>query len=101
MRVHVLGSEDLVLGFRLAGIGGDVVADDRTAVRLFGTTAHDPEVALIVVSGRVAAAAQAEIAAVRTHAGFPIVVEVADADEPGRDPESLMRFVREAVGLRL
>jgi V/A-type H+-transporting ATPase subunit F len=101
MRMHVLGSPDLVSGFRLAGIKGDVVAPGDDAAAAFARAANDPDIAILVISGHVAQKAKEAILAVRVQQGFPIVVEVADVGEPARDPESLTRFVGEAVGLRL
>lgn len=101
MRLHVLGGRDLVVGFRLAGLDGEVLERPEEMPAAVERAAADPEVGIIVVSSAVARASEGVLERLRVRQGFPIVVEVAEPGEPPRDPEALMKFVGQAVGLRL
>ena len=101
MRMHVLGKRDLVVGFRLAGVRGDAVESPEQAIAAMDKVAADPEVAVIVVSSTVARHAKEQVERVRVRQGYPIVIEIAEPADAAKDPEALMRFVGEAVGLRL
>jgi len=101
MRMHVIGGRDLVIGFRFAGMRGEVVGEGDDAVAAVERGAADAEVGVLVVSTAVAERAREVLARLRVRQGFPIVFEVPEPGSPARDPEALMRFVGEAVGLRL
>jgi V/A-type H+-transporting ATPase subunit F len=101
MRIHVLGGRDLVLGFRLAGLPGDVVGPGEDVAGALERAAADPEVAILLVSSPLARAAPEAVARLRVREGYPILFEVPEHGGPPRDPEALMKFVGEAVGLRL
>jgi V/A-type H+-transporting ATPase subunit F len=101
MRMHVIGGRDLVVGFRLAGMRGEVATPEDDVAGAVARAAADPEVGILVVSSPVAERARAAIDRIRVRTGFPIVFEVPEAGGPPRDPDALMRFVGEAVGLRL
>ncbi len=49
-RTVVLGERELVLGFRLIGLGDSVEVTPATAAEEFGRLAHDPNVALLLAS---------------------------------------------------
>jgi len=100
MRIHTLGGRDLVLGFRLAGIRGDVVGAGEAAAAV-ERAAADADVGILVVSSSVAKEATEAIGRLRMRQGYPIVFEVPEPGGPSKDPDALMRFVGEAVGLRL
>jgi V/A-type H+-transporting ATPase subunit F len=99
--MHVIGGGDLVLGFRLAGCRGEVVADPDDAREAVERAAADPQVGVLVVSTRVAEQCRAALDAVIVRRSYPIIFEVAEPGGPPRDPDGLTRFVAEAVGLRL
>jgi V/A-type H+/Na+-transporting ATPase subunit F len=101
MRIHVIGGRDLVLGFQLAGIPGDVVTSQAQADELIERAAADPRVAVIVVSRLVAQAAAERIQAVRVREGFPIVIQVPEPGEGPREADDLLRFVGDAMGLQV
>jgi V/A-type H+-transporting ATPase subunit F len=101
VRLHVIGGRDLVLGFRLAGCSGDVVGAEDDAAEAVRRAAADPEVGILLVSTTAAQDARAALDAVRVRRAYPIIFEIPEPGGPPRDPDALMRFVAEAVGLRL
>ena len=101
MHMHVIGGQDLVLGFKLAGVRGDVVRTPEEIVAAIESAGADPNVAVILVSKAVAMHAKAQIAHLRVRQGYPIVLEIAEPGESAKDPEALMRFVGDSIGLTL
>jgi vacuolar-type H+-ATPase subunit F/Vma7 len=101
MRMHVIGGRDLVLGFQLAGVPGEVVTSGARAGEAVRAVAADPEVAVLLVSRLVAEAAAASLREIRVEEGFPIVIEVPEPGEGPRGTDDLLRFVGEAMGLKV
>ena len=99
--MHVIGGRDLVLGFQLAGIPGEVVTSVARAAEAVKSAAADPEVAVLVVSRLVAEAAAESIREMRVNEGFPIVIQVPEPGEGSRGTDDLLRFVGEAMGLKV
>jgi V/A-type H+-transporting ATPase subunit F len=98
--MHVIGGRDLVLGFQLAGIPGDVTSPGAGAGERIARAAADPEIGVLVVSRRVAEAAADQIRQVRVREGFPIVIEVPEPKDTLPQTDDLQRFVGDAMGLR-
>ncbi|MBL7223511.1 hypothetical protein HQ576_02175 [bacterium] len=101
MRYHVIGDEDTVLGFRYAGIAGDVVATADEATEAFRRVTRLPDVGILIVADRIADLIRPIVSAQRFGGATPLVVEVPSADGPSAQREDLLELIREAVGIRV
>ncbi len=101
MRYHVIGDEDTVLGFRYAGIPGEVAADAAAAREAFERVIRLPDVAIVIIADRVADTIRPMVNAQRFGGVMPLVVEVPGPDGPSPEREDLLALIREAVGIRV
>ena len=91
----ITDSTDTQVGLRLAGIEGVVV---RAAIQ---TAAADPDIAVLLITEKLAALCQDLIAPLKLTAQRPLVVEIPDRHSAGRAPDSITRYIREAIGVKL
>ena len=95
----ITDSTDTQVGLRLAGIEG-VVVREEPLVRAAIQTA-DPDIAVLLITEKLAALCQDLIAPLKLTAQRPLVEEIPDRHSAGRAPDSITRYIREAIGVKL
>ncbi|MGY4706619.1 V-type ATP synthase subunit F [Candidatus Bipolaricaulota sp. J31] len=99
-RICVIGSEEMVLGFRLLGIPGDIPAGPEEVRRILRERFAEPGMALILIEDRVAAQAPDLLAELQGAKEFPLVVKIPGPGGPLGE-ESIRDFIVGAIGVRL
>ena len=98
----ITDSTDTQVGLRLAGIEGVVVREEsqvRSAVE--AAAAADPEIAVLLITEKLAALCGDLIIPMKQSAQRPLVVEIPDRHSAGRSPDSITRYIREAIGVKI
>lgn len=94
-------STDSVVGMRLAGIEGVTAqTSDETAAALERAYA-DPEIGVILITEHLSAACGDIVSEMKMSHTRPLIVEIPDRDGGGRAADSITRYVRESIGLKL
>ena len=96
----ITDSTDTQVGLRLAGIEGVVVREEPLVRAAIQTAAADPDIAVLITE-KLAALCQDLIAPLKLTAQRPLVVEIPDRHSAGRAPDSITRYIREAIGVKL
>lgn len=100
-KIFLIGDQDTVLGFRLAGIRGHVAKDARAAAELFRKALQNREVSIVVVTERIAQLIRFDLDAFLEKGGFPFVVEIPDSAGPLPTRKSPSDIVKEAIGISI
>ena len=101
MSYYVLADEDTVLGFRYAGVPGEVVEGSEQAQRVFERVCGAGEYDIVILTEVVANSIREAVNHIRFKVQTPIVVEVPGPEGPVTDRPDLLKLTQEAVGLRL
>ncbi len=101
MRYYVIGDEDTVLGFRYAGVEGEVVSGPEEAREALARATRLPDVGILIMTDVVADTIRREVNAVRFDRALPLVVEVPGPAGPSPQRRDLLALIREAVGIRV
>lgn len=97
----ITDSTDTQVGLRLAGIEGVVVREESQVRDAIEAAAADPEIAVLLVTERLAALCEDLIAPMKLAAQRPLVVEIPDRHSAGRSSDSITRYIREAIGVKI
>jgi V/A-type H+-transporting ATPase subunit F len=97
---RVIADEDTVAGFRYAGVPGVVVATAADATREFRNAAQEGQHDVIITTERIANLVREEVNAIRFREAFPLVVEIPGPEGPAQEGPSLLKMIRDAVGIR-
>ena len=100
MKVTVLGSRELVFGFRLAGVDGLEVEPCKSTVELFRETAADPDVAIIVLGQSLFKYLKEEVHKVRIAGPLPSVISLPELTDKG-EPHDANALIAEFLGLSI
>ncbi|MEW6357903.1 MAG: V-type ATP synthase subunit F [Planctomycetota bacterium] len=99
MRYFVIGDQDTVLGFRLAGIQGEVVDSPDDAGRALDRVLGDQTIGVVILTERTAEAIRKKVEEVIFEQSSPVIVEIPDRQGPMPGRKTLMELIRQAVGI--
>jgi len=101
MKYFVIGDEDTVLGFHLAGVRGKVARDAAEAEAAFATALDDPDIGILIITERTADLIRAAVDRYQFTERFPLVVEIPDRRGPREDRPGIREMVNAAIGVKL
>lgn len=102
MRYFLLSdSHDTYTGLRLAGIDGVVVRTKEEVTDAIQKALADPSIGILIITESLAKLAPELVLQVETHRKRPLLVKIPNRHGSIRPPDSITRYVREAIGIRL
>lgn len=101
MKFFVIGDEDTVLGFSLAGAEGIVVHDADSARRALAESMERQDLGIIIITERIATLIRSEVDAHFYQKVSPLIVEIPDRLGPIEDRISIKEVIQTAVGVRM
>lgn len=97
MELMVIGDEDTVTGFQLAGVGRTFVVKSADEAR--AALEKSAESGMVIISERFAEQIKAEIGRMQEGRLFPMVVEIPDKKGRIERPDPLAHVIKMAVGI--
>lgn len=97
----ITDSTDTQVGLRLAGIEGVVVREEPEVRRAIEQAARDPAIGVLLITEHLAQRCADLIGPMKMTLKTPLVVEIPDRHSTGRAPDSITRYIREAIGVKL
>jgi V/A-type H+-transporting ATPase subunit F len=101
LHYHIIGDEDTVLGFSLAGVSGTIVRNPEQAHSSFNECLGNKEIAIIIMTERAAEMIREEVDHYVFDVDFPLIVEIPDREGPLPDRPTLREMVNQAIGINL
>jgi V/A-type H+/Na+-transporting ATPase subunit F len=101
MKVLVIGHPDAVLGFSLAGVGGQPVSTAVEANQALDGALASKDIGIILVTQDVARTIQTRMDDLKLHSTIPLVVEIPSPEGVSADEPSLSEVVLRAIGIKL
>ncbi|HOX11876.1 MAG TPA: V-type ATP synthase subunit F [Spirochaetia bacterium] len=101
MKYYVIGDEDAVLGFGLAGVRGRRVRTSEEASAAFREALEDRENAIILVTERIAELIRPQVDRYVFKEDFPLIVEIPDWEGKLSSRPPLRETVNAAIGIKL
>jgi vacuolar-type H+-ATPase subunit F/Vma7 len=98
---HVIGSEEIVIGFGLVGVPGTVVRTPDEARAAFAAATTSTAARILVVTEQVSAMIPAEVMEWQMGGAYPLLVEIPGIEGHRADRTSLIDSIRDAVGLHV
>lgn len=92
---------DTLIGMRLAGIDGVVVHEDKEVIDILSKTMDRDDVAVILMTERLVSLCPELVYELKLNRRQPLIVEIPDRHGSGRAKDSITRYVREAIGVKI
>ena len=102
MRYFVIcDNSDTLIGMRLAGIEGTVTRTAEQTEAAIVRAKEDPDIAVLLINENLAALCPALISDLKMNSTQPLLVEIPDRHHTHRTADSITRYIREAIGIKV
>jgi len=101
LKFYVIGDEDTVLGFNLAGIEGKVAISPEEAREALKEAFQLEGLGVIVIPERIAASIRQDVDQYLYKTTFPLIIEIPDRLGPLEGRGSVRDLIRSSVGISL
>ncbi len=101
MKYFVIGDSDTVLGFRFAGIEGEIVTGTAEALAALRKASARSDIGILIITEDTAERIRDEVTAVKLKVARPLLVEIPGSDGPSPMRRTLINIITEAVGVRV
>lgn len=101
MNYFVIGDQDTVLGFSLAGVEGKAVASREETETAFSEVMDKSDIAIVVITEKCAGWIRDRIENYLFTKDFPLIVEIPDRTGPNPDRPSLKQTINAAIGIKI
>ena len=101
MKLLVIGNQDAVWGFALAGVRGQIVNTAEELDRALDAALADEEVGIVLVTEDAANLARQRVELLMVRSTTPLVVEIPGPEGPSPDRPSLSDVIRRTIGVKI
>ena len=102
MRYFVISdNSDTLTGLRLAGIEGIKAETRAQTLAAIDSAVQDPTIGILLINEKLAALCPEQVNAMKLTSVRPLLVEIPDRHHTGRAPDSITRYIREAIGIKV
>ncbi|QAT49793.1 ATP synthase subunit F [Caproiciproducens sp. NJN-50] len=102
MRFYVISDNvDTQVGMRLAGIEGVVVHTEDEVKQALQAAMNQEDIAVVLITETLLSLCSEMIYNVKLNHRRPLIVEIPDRHGNGRTKDSITRYVREAIGVKI
>ena len=101
MKYYVIGDEDTVLGFSMAGVQGAVVRDRISAEAAFQQALGGHNVGILIITEKIADYIRPIVERYLFSERFPLILEIPDREGPKQGRRSIREMVNAAIGIKL
>lgn len=102
MRFYLISDNvDTQVGLRFAGIEGIVVHSEKHVRAALESAMQDETVGVILMTERLVSLCPELIYELKLNHARPLIVEIPDRHGNGRAKDSITRYVREAIGVKI
>jgi vacuolar-type H+-ATPase subunit F/Vma7 len=101
MGFYVIGEEEIVTGFKLVGISGDVAGTQEEAQAAFKKAVALPDISVLIVTENISSMIREEVNEWQLSGEFPLIVEIPGLEGYMEGRKTLMDSIREAIGISI
>ncbi len=102
MRFYLISDNvDTQVGMRLAGIDGIVVHETAEVQKALNEVIEMDDVAVVLITETLLSLCSDMIYDLKLNRKRPLIVEIPDRHGNGRTKDSITRYVREAIGIKI
>ncbi|MGN0518804.1 MAG: V-type ATP synthase subunit F [Acutalibacteraceae bacterium] len=92
---------DTLVGMRLAGINGIVVHESEEVKNALNNAIDIEDIAVVLITEKLVRLCSDMIYDIKLNRQRPLIVEIPDRHGNGRAKDSITRYVRDAIGVKI
>lgn len=92
---------DTLMGMRLSGIDGVVIHTEEEVRKTLSEVMHRSDVAVVLMTAKLVSLCPDLIMDLKMNQRQPLIVEIPDRHGNGKTSNSITKYVRDAIGIKL
>jgi len=92
---------DAIVGLRLGGIEGVFCHDEKSAREAITDAVAKPDIAVVLITEQLADMCRDLLVNLKKNIKEPLIVEFPEFDTPPTEEDSIARYVRETIGVKI
>ncbi|MGH4139298.1 V-type ATP synthase subunit F [Clostridium sp.] len=92
---------DTFVGMQMAGLEGIVLHEKEEIVKKIEELKMDQAIGIIIMTEKISALVPEEVSKIKLSKERPLLVEIPDRHGSNKGSDSILRYVKEAIGLKL
>lgn len=102
MRFHLISdNKDTLIGMRLSGIPGVVVHEEKEIKNALDEAMQNEDIAVVLITENLVKLCRDYIYDIKLNNKKPLIVEIPDRHGNGRAKDSITKYVRDAIGIKI
>ncbi len=102
MRFHLISdNKDTLIGMRLSGIPGVVVHEEKEIKNALDEAMKNEDIAVVLITENLVKLCRDYIYDIKLNNKKPLIVEIPDRHGNGRAKDSITKYVRDAIGIKI
>ena len=102
MKFHLISdNKDTLVGMRLSGIPGVVVHKEQEVLDALAEALQDENIAVILITENLVKLCRECIYDLKLNRARPLIVEIPDRHGNGSVKDSITKYVRDAIGIKI
>lgn len=102
MRFHLISdNKDTLIGMRLSGIPGVVVHEEKEIKDALDEAMKNEDIAVVLITENLVKLCRDYIYDIKLNNKKPLIVEIPDRHGNGRAKDSITKYVRDAIGIKI
>ncbi|MGI6269428.1 MAG: V-type ATP synthase subunit F [Candidatus Howiella sp.] len=97
----ISNNHDTAVGMRLAGIDGVIAHTKEEVKAALDAAVADEEIGIVLMTEGLGNLCPERVYDIKMNARRPLIVEIPDRHADGRSENSISRYVREAIGVKI
>ncbi|MBQ2672252.1 MAG: V-type ATP synthase subunit F [Clostridia bacterium] len=92
---------DTLVGMRLAGITGVMAKTPEEVKKAINDAIKTEDVAIVLITEKLVNMCSEFIYDLKSTSKRPLIVEIPDSNSPGSKKDSITKYIRDAIGLKI
>lgn len=102
MKFQLISNDtDTIVGMRLAGISGIMVHTEEETKKALLEAIKMEDVAIILITQGTLKLCESLVYDLKMKCHKPLIVEIPDSKSTGKSKNSIMKYIRESIGLKI
>jgi V/A-type H+-transporting ATPase subunit F len=92
---------DTFVGMKMAGIEGVVLHDREEIIEKIEKLKNDDSIGIIIITEKIGILVPDEVSIIKLSKERPLLIEIPDRHGSNKGSDSILRYVKEAIGLKI
>ena len=102
MRSYLISDNiDTFVGMKMAGIESIVLHEREEILKKLDELKKDPAIGIIIITEKIALLIPDEVSNIKLSKERPLLVEIPDRHGSSRGSDAIVKYVKEAIGLKI